>query len=102
MTTPDQYVLMLAGEDALRLQGDFTWEESAAPSLTGLDASVKTGDLLVIVGQTGELVWAYMFSCGIGNHAVHALLNQTALTMHWRLADVGQTGAFGMHTSCGV
>lgn len=45
---------MYAGEEALKLQGDFTWEESAAPSLTGLDASIKTGELMVIVGQTGK------------------------------------------------
>lgn len=35
------------------MQGDFTWEESAPPSLTGINASVKTGELMVVVGQTG-------------------------------------------------
>lgn len=36
------------------MQGDFTWEESAAPSLTGIDVSVDAGDLLVVVGSTGS------------------------------------------------
>ena len=51
-----------AGEEALKLQGDYTWEESAAPSLTGLNASIKTGELLVIVGQTGKcwVLWQCM------------------------------------------
>ena len=42
------------GEKALHLQGDFTWEESAEPSLTGLDAAVNSGDLMVVVGPTGS------------------------------------------------
>lgn len=43
-----------AGETALHLQGDFTWEESAEPSLTNLDAAVNSGDLMVVVGPTGS------------------------------------------------
>ena len=43
-----------AGEKALHLQGDFTWEESAEPSLTDLDATVNSGDLMVVVGPTGS------------------------------------------------
>lgn len=43
-----------AGEKALHLQGDFTWEESAEPSLTDLDAAVNSGDLMVVVGPTGS------------------------------------------------
>lgn len=43
-----------AGEKALHLQGDFTWEESAEPSLTNLDAEVKSGELMVVVGPTGS------------------------------------------------
>ena len=46
--------MLVAGEQALRMQGDFTWEESAAPSLTGIDVSVDAGDLLVVVGSTGS------------------------------------------------
>ncbi|KAL3160420.1 hypothetical protein ABBQ32_010743 [Trebouxia sp. C0010 RCD-2024] len=42
------------GEKALHLQGDFTWEESAEPSLTNLDAEVKSGELMVVVGPTGS------------------------------------------------
>lgn len=36
------------------MQGDFTWEESAEPSLTNLDAEVKSGELMVVVGPTGS------------------------------------------------
>ena len=46
--------MLVAGENALELNGDFTWEESSAPALTGLDASVQSGDLMVIVGSTGS------------------------------------------------
>ncbi len=42
------------GEQALKLKGDFTWEESAAPSLTNLEVSVDSGDLMVVVGSTGS------------------------------------------------
>lgn len=42
------------GEKALHLQGDFTWEESAEPSLTDLDAAMNSGDLMVVVGPTGS------------------------------------------------
>ena len=47
-------VMHHTGEQALHLQGDFTWEESAAPSLTNLDAAVNAGDLMVVVGPTGS------------------------------------------------
>ena len=46
--------ILCTGEQALHLQGDFTWEESAAPSLTNLDAAVNAGDLMVVVGPTGS------------------------------------------------
>ena len=42
------------GEQALKVKGDFTWEESAAPSLTNLEVSVDSGDLMVVVGSTGS------------------------------------------------
>ena len=45
---------VIAGEEALFLSGDFTWEESAAPSLTGLEVTVDAGDLMVVVGPTGS------------------------------------------------
>ena len=44
----------VVGEQALKLKGDFTWEESAAPSLTNLEVSVDSGDLMVVVGSTGS------------------------------------------------
>lgn len=47
-------MVVAAGEKALQLQGDFTWEESAAASLTDLDAAVNSGDLMVVVGPTGS------------------------------------------------
>ena len=47
-------VRAVVGEQALKLKGDFTWEESAAPSLTNLEVSVDSGDLMVVVGSTGS------------------------------------------------
>ena len=47
-------VCAVVGEQALKLKGDFTWEESAAPSLTNLEVSVDSGDLMVVVGSTGS------------------------------------------------
>ncbi len=47
-------VRAVVGELALKLKGDFTWEESAAPSLTNLEVSVDSGDLMVVVGSTGS------------------------------------------------
>ena len=39
----------------MRLDGDFTWEESQPPALVGIDLSIKQGDLIAVVGSTGEL-----------------------------------------------
>ena len=43
-----------AGETAIRLAGEFTWDEGAAASLVDIDLSIPAGALVAVVGQTGS------------------------------------------------
>ena len=47
----------------MRLDGDFTWEESQPPALVGIDLSIKQGDLIAVVGSTGDFLdWLVLAS----------------------------------------
>ena len=45
---------MRAGETAIRLAGEFTWDTEAPASLVDIDLSVPKGSLVTIVGMTGS------------------------------------------------
>jgi energy-coupling factor transporter ATP-binding protein EcfA2 len=46
--------LSLAGETAIRLAGEFTWDREAPATLLDIDLSVPKGALVAVVGQTGS------------------------------------------------
>lgn len=49
---------------AITLRGDFTWDPTSPPALTGLDVQIQTGSLVAVVGPTGcgksSLLYAMM------------------------------------------
>ena len=57
----------------MRLDGDFTWEESQPPALVGIDLSIKQGDLIAVVGSTGDVLDGLVLACA----ALHATFMQT-------------------------
>ena len=45
---------LCAGETAIRLAGEFTWDEGAPASLVDIDLAIPAGALVAVVGQTGS------------------------------------------------
>ena len=45
---------LCAGETAIRLAGEFTWDEGAPASLVDIDLAITAGSLVAVVGQTGS------------------------------------------------
>lgn len=43
-----------AGDVAIKVQGDFTWDPDKPPTLTGLNLSFTKGQLVAVVGPTGS------------------------------------------------
>jgi len=54
LAAPDQERGGAPGETAVRLAGEFTWDEGAAASLVDIDLAIPAGALVAVVGQTGS------------------------------------------------
>jgi ABC-type bacteriocin/lantibiotic exporter with double-glycine peptidase domain len=48
------YWLFCAGEVAIKVIGDFTWDPDKPPTLTGLNLHITKGQLVAVVGPTGS------------------------------------------------
>lgn len=66
-----------AGEPAVVVKGEFTWDLAAPATLMDLDVSVPAGSFLAIVGPTGTASTTFrstdIFLCLVG------ILSQTAV-----------------------
>lgn len=48
------WCLVRAGDVAIKVSGDFTWDPDKPPTLTGLNLRITKGQLVAVVGPTGS------------------------------------------------
>jgi len=48
-----EHALRLAGEPAMKLNGEYTWDLSQPATLVDLDLTIESGAFVAVVGPTG-------------------------------------------------
>lgn len=67
-----------AGEAAVKVEGEFSWDESSPPALVDMKFQAPAGALVAVVGPTGQSGWARP---GLGGGVRTALPSAAAAPM---------------------